>query len=57
MPTLVGLLEAVGLTEDPTLSKVLPYARAITSIAGGGHALPDEVERYKLVATLRHAGG
>jgi hypothetical protein len=55
--TLVGLLEAVGLTEDPTLSKVLPYARAITTVAGGGHSLPNEIERYKLVAGLRQSGG
>ncbi|HMD57944.1 MAG TPA: DUF3352 domain-containing protein [Solirubrobacteraceae bacterium] len=56
VPTLLGLLEAVGLTEDPTLSKILPYARAVTTIDGGGHALANEVERYKLVVGLRPAG-
>jgi hypothetical protein len=48
LPTLLGLLEGVGLTEDPTISKLLPSLRAITTIDGGGHALGGEVERFKL---------
>jgi hypothetical protein len=57
VPTFLGLLESVGLTEDPSFSKLAPYLRAITSIDGGGHALAGEVERYKLVVGLRPAGG
>ena len=55
--TLLGLLESVGLTEDPAFAKIGPYLRSITTIEGGGHALTGEVERYKLVIGLRPAGG
>ncbi len=48
VPTLLGLLEGVGLSEDPTLAPVLPLLRArLTTLAGGGRsqrrvrALPD----------------
>jgi hypothetical protein len=53
VPVLLGLLEGVGLTEDPTISKVLPYLRAVTTIAGGGHELSEGVERFKLRIGLR----
>ena len=52
VPTLLSLLEGVGLTEDPTISKVVPYLHAIGTIAGGGHALGGEVERFKLTIGL-----
>ncbi len=57
VPTLVSLLEGVGLGEDPTLSPLLPYARAVSSVSGGGHSLGDEVERFKLVVALQKASG
>ncbi len=57
LPTLLSLLEGVGLTEDPTLSKLLPYLRSVTSIDGGGHALASEVERFKLVVGLQGSAG
>jgi hypothetical protein len=57
VPTLVALLEGVGLTEEPALSKALPYLRAITTVSGGGHQLGGEVERFKLTVGLRPAGG
>jgi hypothetical protein len=52
VPTLLSLLEGVGLTADPTISKLIPYVRAIASVAGGGHALPGEIERFKLTLGL-----
>jgi Protein of unknown function (DUF3352) len=52
-PTLLGLLEGVGLTEDPSFSKFVPYLRSLTTLAGGGHALGGEVERYRLVLGLQ----
>ena len=51
------LLESVGLSEDPSLSRVLPYLRATTTLAGGGHSLGGEVERFKLVLGLKQSGG
>jgi len=53
VPTLLSLLEGVGLTEDPSISKAVPYLRAITGVAGGGHALSAEVERFQLALGLR----
>ncbi len=55
--TLVGLLEGVGLTEDPAFAKIAPYAHAITTAVGGGHPIGGEVERFKLVVVLRPANG
>jgi Protein of unknown function (DUF3352) len=57
LPTLVSLLEGVGLTEDPTLSKVLPYLRSVTTIAGGSHSLGGGVQRVRVVLGLRPASG
>ncbi|HXR27985.1 MAG TPA: DUF3352 domain-containing protein [Solirubrobacteraceae bacterium] len=53
VPTLLALLEGVGLTEDPTISKLVPYLHSVATIAGGGHALASEVERFKLSVGLR----
>jgi Protein of unknown function (DUF3352) len=52
-PTLLSLLEGVGLTEAPSISKFLPYLRSLTTLAGGGHSLGGEVERFKLVLGLQ----
>jgi hypothetical protein len=57
VPTLLALLESVGLTEDPSLSQLLPFLRATTTLAGGGHSLGGQVERYKLVLGLKQPGG
>jgi hypothetical protein len=57
VPTLVALLEGVGLTEEPALARVIPYLRAITTVSGGGHQLGGDVERFKLAIALRPAGG
>jgi hypothetical protein len=53
LPTLLSLLEGVGLTESPSISKFIPYLRSVTTLAGGGHSLGNEVERFKLVLGLQ----
>jgi hypothetical protein len=52
-PTLLGLLESVGLAEDPTISKLVPYLRSLSTIAGGGKSLGGGIERFRLVLALR----
>lgn len=56
-PTLVGLLEGVGLSEDPTISPFLPYLRAAGTLAGGGKSLSGNVQRLRLVLTLPPSAG
>jgi len=53
LPTLLSLLEGVGLTESPSISKFIPYLRSVTTLAGAGHSLGNEVERFKLVLGLQ----
>jgi hypothetical protein len=55
-PTLVSLLEGVGLTEDPSISKLAPFLRAATTLSAGGRGAAGEVERFRLVLGL-HSGG
>jgi hypothetical protein len=57
IPTLLSLLEGVGLTEDPSISKFVPYLRSLGTIAGGGHALSGEIQRFRLVLGLQAAPG
>jgi hypothetical protein len=52
-PTLLGLLEGLGLTESPSISKFVPYLRSLSTLAGGGHNLGSDVERFKLVLGLQ----
>jgi hypothetical protein len=52
-PTVLSLLEGVGLTEGPALSKVVPYLRSLTTLAGGAHTLAGGVERVRVVVGLR----
>jgi hypothetical protein len=52
-PTLLSLLEGINLTEDPSISKFVPYLRAISTLAGGGHELGEEVQRFRLVLGLQ----
>jgi len=56
VPTLLGLLEGVGLSEDPTISKFVPYLRSLTTLAGGGKSLSGGIERFRLVAGLQSTG-
>ena len=52
-PTLLGLLESVGLSEDPSISPFVPYLRSLTTLAGGGKSVGEGVERFRLVVGLR----
>lgn len=51
-PTLLSLLEGVGLVEAPPLSQFVPYLRATTTLAGGGQQLTPELQRFRLVLGL-----
>jgi hypothetical protein len=56
-PTLVGLLEAAGLTEDPTIAPLVGLARSLTTLAGGGGSHPASgVERLRITGGLRAPG-
>ncbi len=56
-PTFLGLLEAVGLIEDPSISKFVPYLRSLTTLAGGGRELGGDVQRFRLALSLQPASG
>jgi hypothetical protein len=56
-PTLLSLLEGVGLNEDPTIAPFVPYLRSLTTLAGGGKSLGEDIERFRLVLTLAPSGG
>lgn len=51
-PTLLGLLEGVGLSEDPSIAPFVPYLRSLTTFSAGGHSLGNGVERLRLVLGL-----
>jgi len=55
-PTLLGLLESVDLSEEPAISKFVPYLRTLTTLAGGGKSLGEGIERFRLVLALAQAG-
>ena len=55
-PTLLSLLEGVGLSEDPSISKVVPYLRSLTTLVGGGRSLGGGIERLRLVLGLQQTG-
>lgn len=55
-PTLLSLLEGVGLSEDPSISKAVPYLRSLTTLAGGGKSLSGGIERFRLVLGLQQTG-
>ena len=52
-PTLVALLEGIGLAEDPNVAKALGYLRAVGPVYGGGHSLGGGGERFKLAISLQ----
>jgi hypothetical protein len=54
--TLLGLLEAFGLTANPPISKLAPYLRAVPTIAGGGKSLGGGIDRLRIVAKLQKTG-
>ena len=51
--TLLSLLEGVGLSEDPTISKFVPYLRNATTLAGGGKSLGGGMQRLRFVLGLQ----
>jgi Protein of unknown function (DUF3352) len=55
-PTLLGLIEGVGLSEDPTISPFVPYLRSLTTLSGGGASAGGGIERFKLVLGLQRTG-
>jgi len=55
--TLLSLLEGVGLGEDPTISRFVPYLRASTTLSGGGKSLGGGVQRLRLVLGLQTGAG
>jgi hypothetical protein len=55
VPTLLTLLEGVGLSEDPSISGSLPTLRSLTTITGGGKSLGGGIERFRLLAGLQQA--
>jgi hypothetical protein len=56
VPTLVGVLEGVGLTEDASVAPLLPYLRALTTVTAGSRSLGGGAQRVRLVARLRQGG-
>lgn len=55
-PTLLGLLEAAGLTTDPTIAPLVGYARSLTTLAAGGSHPASGVERLRVEVGLRAQG-
>jgi hypothetical protein len=55
-PTLLGLLEGIGLSEDPTVSPFVPYLRSVTTLSAGGKSLGNGIERFRLVLGLQTTG-
>ena len=47
------MLEGAGLTEDPSVAPLVPFLRALTTLAGGGKRLPGGVERLRLTLGLQ----
>jgi hypothetical protein len=55
-PPLLSLLEGVGLSEDPSISKVVPYLRSLTTLAGGAKSLGGGIDRFHFVVGLQKTG-
>lgn len=55
-PELLTLLEGVGLSEDPSISGILPDLRSLSTLAGGSHSLGGGIERTRIVVGLQPAG-
>jgi Protein of unknown function (DUF3352) len=53
-PTFLSLLEGVGLSEEPTIAKLVPYLRTLTTLAGGGNSPAAGIERLRIVLGLQH---
>jgi hypothetical protein len=55
-PTLLGLLEAAGLNEDPTIAPVAGYLHSLTTLAAGGGRPASGIERVRITIGLRQSG-
>ena len=55
VPTLLGLIEGIGLTESPPVSTYLPYLRTLTTISGGGLEPGGGIERFRIAVGLTPA--
>jgi hypothetical protein len=53
VPTVLGLLESAGLSEDPTISSFVPDLRAFSTVSGGSRSLGASVDRFRVVLGLR----
>jgi hypothetical protein len=55
-PTLLGLLEGIGLSEDPSISPFVPYLRSLSTLSAGSQSLGGGIERFRLVLGLQGGG-
>jgi hypothetical protein len=55
-PTLLSLLEGIGLTEDRTIAPLVGYLRALTTLSAGGSGPADNVQRLRVSIGLREPG-
>ena len=51
--TLLSVLEGAGLSEEASVAPLVPYLRALTTLAGGGKRLPGGLERFRLTLGLQ----
>jgi hypothetical protein len=51
-PTLIGLLEGIGLAESPPVSSYLPLLRSLSTLAGGGSEPGEGIDRFELALGL-----
>jgi Protein of unknown function (DUF3352) len=55
-PTLLSLLEGVGLTEDRSIAPLVGYLRALTTLSAGGSQPSGNVRRLRVTIGLRQSG-
>jgi len=55
-PTLLGLFEGVGLSEDPSVAPFVPYLRSLTTLSAGQRNLGNGIARLRIVVGLQSAG-
>jgi hypothetical protein len=53
VPTLLGLLESLGLTEGEALSKLMPSLHSLGTVAAGRARLNGQIRRLRVVAGLQ----
>jgi Protein of unknown function (DUF3352) len=57
VPTVVGLLETLGLNNQPTIAKLFPYLQSISALtAGGVQKLSNGATRSRVVIGLQQSG-